>query len=516
VENELKKLRNQYGNEIKKLEKDNKEALEQLERIKTRKSEEALKYVMNVNQEPTKFYDVILDVESLKALKKGWKIICSDEGKKQITSEKSSCVVGVVGNFDKGKSFFLCNLADFEVPHGFSVQTKGISVKYPSNLKTPVTLLDSAGFETPIKFQEEEEEENKMGEEKKRIGEKEITNKARDRQLTELFMQKFIIENSNILLMVVGVLTYSDQKLLNRLKRFCKNKKLFVIHNLANFLDRKQVENYIQNTLLKTLKLTKNNYIIFEEDVRNPDHKEQNDSYFVEESLLESYDSKENGIVHLILANNDSSAGDYYNPSTFAYIKNQIKSYTNLKPFNVIKSLRSHLFNMSKELFEKAIEKTDEIIIEEGTMLKYSNKNDITLRKCLIDELGYSSFANSTLTPKHQLYIDQKNRKLILVLEIPDLDEYIVEEPDIIDQYRVFKVTGIKSIKSQAKLENDEVYFLDKGNLESGEMVFQLQVPFKEADISGKEPVDDYKDGILTIIYELKEMSKPKRTILKK
>ena len=70
-------------------------------------------------------------------------------------------------------------------------------------------------------------------------------------------MQNYIINNSDILIVVVGILTYSEQKLLNRIKtteiqRAKINKPLYIIHNLKTFTSIKQVEKYISDSLLKS------------------------------------------------------------------------------------------------------------------------------------------------------------------------------------------------------------------------------------------------------------------------
>ena len=69
---------------------------------------------------------------------------------------------------------------------------------------------------------------------------------VKDKTLTELFLQKFIISSCDMLCLVVGVLTYPEQKLLNRIEKTLKTmmntdkifKKLFVIHNLESFVER--------------------------------------------------------------------------------------------------------------------------------------------------------------------------------------------------------------------------------------------------------------------------------------
>jgi len=56
----------------------------------------------------------------------------------------------VLGNFNVGKSFILQKISDFTLPRGYSVRTKGISIKFPKNSDSITALLDSAGFETPL------------------------------------------------------------------------------------------------------------------------------------------------------------------------------------------------------------------------------------------------------------------------------------------------------------------------------------------------------------------------------
>ena len=232
VNEDLSKNNSQIEKEINEHLKEKFQLKNQIETLEKINHTQSFKIVKT---DPTCFYDVILDINSLQELnQKGWKILFSEEGKKRYEKLKGekTCVIGVVGNFNKGKSFILHKISGYLIPHGHSIQTIGLSIKYPENLDTSVTLLDAAGYETPLKFPEANEE-CKDGENH----EFKISELARDRQLTELFLQRFVIEKSDILLIVVSNLTYSDQKLLNRLQSFCKNKKkkLFIIHNLFNF-----------------------------------------------------------------------------------------------------------------------------------------------------------------------------------------------------------------------------------------------------------------------------------------
>lgn len=103
-------------------------------------------------------------------------------------------------------------------------------------------------------------------------------------------MKNFLIEFSDVLLLVVDNLTYSEQKVINKIKDEIKNhrksKKLFIIHNLKTFRTEQQLKNYINNIFLKsgTFSLNKHENITSEENVikgENFTEPEQNFSEYI-------------------------------------------------------------------------------------------------------------------------------------------------------------------------------------------------------------------------------------------
>ena len=147
---------------------------------------------------------------------------------------------------------------------GTSIHTEGLSVKYPElkgHKQRNLILLDSAGLETPVlrKNNNSVNNINNKGnnndidpkeKDKEKEQNKEFKESARDKIMTEIFLQSFIIKVSDILLVVVGKLTYSEQLLINKIKiesqRQNKN-TIFIVHNLQEFRTKEQVENYIKN-----------------------------------------------------------------------------------------------------------------------------------------------------------------------------------------------------------------------------------------------------------------------------
>ena len=101
------------------------------------------------------FYDIIVDIDSLKNMTKGWHIKFTEQGRKnyEIMKNEEKLVVGVVGNRNRGKSYVLSKLSNVLLPDGSSIKTEGISIKYPrmdEGKKADYILMDSAGLENAL------------------------------------------------------------------------------------------------------------------------------------------------------------------------------------------------------------------------------------------------------------------------------------------------------------------------------------------------------------------------------
>ena len=144
--------------------------------------------------------------------------------------EENSIVIGIIGLGNVGKSFLLSLFMKEELPIGDSMHTKGISVKKNDKL----IILDSEGAEAPLNKYNVSKDLYEGDLHKKDINENDnvIQIMAKDKKAFELFIQDFIIEKSNILFIVVGQMTLSQQKLINRVVNETNNNTIFVIHNL--------------------------------------------------------------------------------------------------------------------------------------------------------------------------------------------------------------------------------------------------------------------------------------------
>lgn len=362
---------------------------------------------------------------------KGWKVKFTEIGKKNydIMKDKEVLIVGVVGNRNRGKSFVLSKLSNVNLPDGTSIKTEGISIKYPKmeeGKEAKYILMDSAGFENALLETDEFTNDPNIPREDALKMLKLI---ASDKTLTEYFIQNFIIQKSNILIVVIGILNYPEQKLLNRIKTENKNKfknqtppPLFVVHNLQTFSLKKQVENYINETLTKsaTFKLKKMKSV--ERD--GIEQLDQNDIYFIEE--FNSEEDKNTVIYHLILGMHGTEAGDYYNHFTYEFLSKQFNAFPIHHKFPIIDDVKQLCIQNSLKLMVHPIESLEEFEKSESEIKLISkNKEEdqkrLIFKKCLVDELGFSNFYGTNFEPKYAYFkvsIDKKPYVCIQI-EIP-------------------------------------------------------------------------------------------------
>ena len=384
---------------------------------------------LNENHNP---YDLEININSILGILKGWDILYNNDGKQkyEFAKRNRTKIFSVIGNKNIGKSFILSKIAKRDLPWGFSVTTKGLSISFPkfSNL----VLLDSVGFESPLletdgeeyRLKSDNKEENERFYQKLDKLEKEIKsfresknkniNEIKDkeneyfrernnfrnkierkddqlyeltneRRTTDFFLQRFIIENANVILLIVGKLSIDDQFFLNKLTKLIKDdksiflQKVIIIHNLMTMVQKSTVEDYIQNTLKKSLTFNlkeKSDLLLL--DATKPYNKIR---YYEEDR-----DFADKEIVHLIMAKYNTEAGDYYNESAVDYIRKIGTITLNTTEFDIIGRLRSYFCKVSETIlkFDNPNEKIKPEMIElvnnngqEKLKLNYQKKNRI-------------------------------------------------------------------------------------------------------------------------------------------
>jgi hypothetical protein len=449
-------------------------------------------YDDNINFE--EFYDVIINIKSIKHVNKGWDIKMSEAGKLRFEEYKNldALIIGIIGNSNKGKSFLLSKISKINLPNGTNIRTEGLSIKYPELKKyknRKIILLDSEGLEAPFLF-EEYEKRNEMSDLM-------LKEKAREKLITEFFLQNFIMNNSDILITVVGLLTFQEQKFLNKIKgeisKLKSEKSLFVIHNLMTYTTKEQVKKYINNTLMNsaTFELIKTTLIT----TKISSGEEQVEYFYEKNSKIR--------IIHLIFANEGSEAGNFYNQFALDFIENSYQQITNIKPFDVFENLKERFIDLSNILFEN---NSDYPLMTKKDFLDYSsivskrkiglkNNREITLKRYYIDELGFSSLRNSGFNPCYNYYI--KNDTLILRMEAPG-NVKISCDYKISEKYHFIEIRGVKNMDKEPVNTQDNIY----NGREFGE--FLVEIPLM-IYLENKKPKIEKVQGVYIIKYQIKE-----------
>ena len=290
-----------------------------------------------------------------------------------------------------------------------------------------------------------------------------------------------------MLLIVVGKITFNEQRLINKIKKEIelgnvdenKKKQIFIIHNLINFQTKKQVDDHIKNTLLKSasFKLTKT------KDINKSQEKKEEIFYFVEnESVFQTF--------HLTMVREGTEAGNYYNQYTYDFLKEKFNNFTLRKPLSIIEEVQNRFVDWSTDLLEEKIEQDNiEILKDEKNgfeksyvfKTKEGENKKIVPKACISDELGFSIYRSNGYEPPYNYFTDEKY--LILKLEIPGKVE--IENCYANLDTNELIVTGNKTEDGEnIKLKNTRKF--GKFNLH---IHYRAQIKLSEED-----PIEDKKE----------------------
>ena len=470
-----------------------KKTIEKLENLPNKDFEDYKKIDYNpdyIGKQLESFYDLIINIKSIRELSeknKGWEIKWNKDIKiikEFIKDNKKLLNVGILGNGNMGKSFILSRIFKENIPSGYSVITEGLSIKI--NKEKFLSLIDSAGLQTPlIKYEEIENNENEY----------ELLYK--DKTQTENFIQNLILHFSDMLLIVVGKLTFNEQRLINKIKNELENqnskKPIFIIHNLMNFHTIAQVEEHINNTLLKSasFKLEK------VRDIKKSS-KGQERYYLIENDKRE----KDFYIYHLVMAREMTEAGDYYNNYVYEFLEERFNDFPDRNSFYILDEIRNKFAEWSSDILEDPINVENLIIQNEDNVEKrivyeaINNENNIPKivpKACLSNEIGTSFYRSSGYEPPYYYYIEGK-KYLVIVMELPGI--IVIEDVYAdINQNKIF-IRGNKTDfnKEKMNLSDEGIKFnetkIKKNTCKFGK--FNLIIPYdNEIKLSDEMPVDE-------------------------
>jgi hypothetical protein len=209
----------------------------------------------------------------------------------------------------------------------------------------------------------------------------------------------------------------------------------------------------------------------------------------------------ESDIFHLIYANENSEAGNYYNKHTLNFIENSYQSITDYTNYDVIKTIEDRFIEVSKEIIEKS--DGDDKITRDSfdrrcgpNLIKLKSDKEIKLKKCLIDEVGFSNLKPNGFEPKYNVF--KKDEKIIIRVETPGNCTLTAERLSI-GEYYIIRLIGKKEKDLVPEKLEDNIY----NKREFGNFVLDIPFSARVYHISQKQPVFYKEKGVHYIEYEL-------------
>ena len=225
-------------------------------------------------------------------------------------------------------------------------------------------------------------------------------------------------------------MTLSDQKnLKNLLEMIPKTKKLLIIHNFFNLHYVEDVELYIEKDILKGVSSVN----LLEKD-------------FDKSRKVKFYIEKDKDIAHLVISNDFSKSGKYYNPPAFKFIQETIINFTNVKNFEIT----NNLLNFIKQEKHKYLKNHEELtyILKKSSQFKSiieiaDNKEPI-LKKPTLNYLGFiQTKENNNIT--YSIIKNNLKGNLLFQIFIPGINDEIInnihfEIININEEFFCFKI----------------------------------------------------------------------------
>ena len=125
-------------------------------------------------------------------------------------------------------------------------------------------------------------------------------------------------------------------------------------------------------------------------------------------------------MYHLIFANEGSEAGNYYNKFTLQFIEDIYKFLKGSGSFDAIKAVKDLFKELAKNIIEKPEKelKFDNSDNLDKKYIKLYQPENLILKKCYIEELGFSNFkSNRFFEPNYNCY--KKDDQIIVIVEAP-------------------------------------------------------------------------------------------------
>ena len=271
-------------------------------------------------------------------------------------------------------------------------------------------------------------------------------------------------------------------------------KKLFIIHNLKELSTKEEVFQYIKNVLSKSL-----TFNLVEKETQlaqrtlNPNN---NTKFFIEKTVDEFME-----IYHLIVAKENSEAGNYYNESTYTMIIQHYSSFQHFNNFDIIKELKEEIQLISKNIFTKPITSLDDFENSQAK-IKLKNKFEFITNSNENENIDFSFL---TLKPKYSYYKINNNTQLLVVIEMPgQINDYkFVCNKKPKNGYYIMTFTGKKVINLPDNLEEQKKNGSFFTNIQDGEFKETIKINVEQFQLKSTKYIMEEEKGIYKFYFEI-------------
>ena len=131
-------------------------------------------------------------------------------------------------------------------------------------------------------------------------------------------------------------------------------------------------------------------------------------------------------------------------------------------------------------------------------IIKLKDEKEITLKKCLIDELGFSNLKGNGFEPTYNFYKHKTENKIIIRLEAPGNSE-IKSKIEYRGENTIIQLSGKKKKDKEPEKLEDNLF----NSREFGD--FTVDIPLKTEDykVLNEEPAKKFVSGLFIFEYKL-------------
>lgn len=388
-------------------------------------------------------------------------------------------VIGVLGGDRKGKSFLL-NKLNLNQPESNSNKLYAyyhsiLNGGAPSEvfLKSPgKKIYEVDSKDSKDKTQKDIEEINCEDSEAKKL------------------VEEFIIDNSSIIIYVMGSETLHDLRTINRIKNKLQQRpttKLILVHNFPDF-KRDDVykfmndNQYFNNDTNRQLM----NFNCFKNTLENGEQKKDYIELYSLEKIVYN-ESNSSTITHLFFGKDENSI----NQLNINFLFNLFGFSLEKEKFNLKENFCKYLEDNYEKYFDCTDEKnTNKKISREGNNIKIDSNFKSHYHYETINE-----FKLDVIYPKYSYYYTTSE----FILNIVSGFDSKVTQTNLqieLENY-VLSVEGTKKIDEDNLLER---------NIEHGDFFLNLYLPIKNGLFTNKKAEIFDKDGIITLKFKLLEL----------